>query len=76
MWQRLLRSTVVFLLSIEVLVLCYELRAATCTADCGGGRSVSCSGDSCGARDGVGCASFDAEGRETLRKSCAEPHPE
>ena len=30
--------------------------AATCTADCEGGRSVSCTGTSCSATDSVGCS--------------------
>ncbi len=33
----------------------------TCTADCGGGKSVSCGG-TCGAKDGVGCYTLQDNG--------------
>ncbi len=33
------------------------VQAATCTASCAGGRSVTCTGDSCTANDGHGCSS-------------------
>ncbi|NJM53096.1 MAG: hypothetical protein HC846_06695, partial [Blastocatellia bacterium] len=36
--------------------------AATCTADCGGGRTVTCNGPECSAVDGAGCTYSDSTG--------------
>ncbi len=47
--------------------------AATCTADCGDGTSVSCSGASCIAKDGVGCEAYNADGKKAATGSCIQP---
>ncbi len=43
------------------------VQQATCTADCGGGISVSCSGSGCTAKDGVGCTEVDDNGNSTSK---------
>lgn len=73
MCNRLLSCMSILLFLLEILILYDSAYAATCTADCGAGRSVTCTGPSCGAADKVGCAAFDEAGKELYRKDCKDP---
>jgi hypothetical protein len=42
--------------------------ASSCTATCPDGRTLTCTGDSCGAQDGVGCS--ETNGGITNYKKC------
>ena len=48
---------------------------ATCTADCGTGGSVSCTGVECGAVDGAGCHAQGSTGKTTQLKLCLTDAP-
>jgi hypothetical protein len=48
---------------------------ATCTADCAGGSGVTCEGTNCGANDGVGCSSWDSNGKTVQSKLCVTSTP-
>lgn len=60
----------VALLTMEIHLLLNYAYAATCTAECGGGRSVTCSGRGCFAGDGLGCMSWDKEGNVSEVEHC------
>lgn len=47
------------LLVIDTVVLVTPLFAMTCTASCGENGSVSCSGESCEAINGLGCMAWE-----------------
>jgi hypothetical protein len=65
---------VLFILQFYVFLL--PVYGATCTADCGGGTSVSCTGHRCEAVDGAGCQSWKADGTEATVGACAPPTPQ
>jgi hypothetical protein len=51
-------------------VLALPVEAADCSAKCGNGGTVQCSGYSCSARDGVGCTAWDSHGRQLIQMPC------
>ena len=48
------------------------IAGTNCTANCGNGYSVSCSGAVCGAIDGIGCRGSDANGKVRSEGFCLE----
>ncbi len=62
--------TVLTICSImAVLIVPDVLWAAACSANCEGG-AVSCTGATCSANDGVGCAAYNSGGVLIQIKSC------
>lgn len=58
--------------SIVTFILPEINYGATCTADCGGGNSVSCSGAKCSATDGSGCSGYDSSGKLKSSGKCLQ----
>ena len=57
-WLGFILTICLTLLGVSCWLLVNPLTAlaATCTATCEGGRTVTCRGESCTATDGVGCS--------------------
>lgn len=70
MRQKLVVATTAMLLLIQTFVLVVPSYAATCTVDCGGGNSVSCTGTWCTMTEGVGCSVLNKDGYEVARAVC------
>ncbi len=73
-----MKNTLVILLVgiffvLQLYVFLMPAYAGTCTADCGDGTSVSCTGASCIAKDGEGCKGFDSNGNLRSEGHCIEP---
>ncbi|GEM_PF-1689434 len=64
------------LVVFEIYLFLNPVYAATCTAECGAGKTVSCSGHGCAANDGGGCMSWDQDRNLVEEKECSDPKPE
>jgi hypothetical protein len=71
----LLCLTAVFFV-LQLYVFLMPAYAGTCTAECGGGASVSCTGYSCFQEDGVGCWAWDRNENLVAVGKCQQPKPE
>lgn len=70
MRNKLLLCLVVVFFVLQLYVFVLPVYTATCTADCGDGISVSCTGAKCSAEDGSGCAAYDREGNLRSSGTC------
>ena len=59
-----------FFSSIVLISIQSTTFAASCTADCGGGNSVTCTGPQCTAVDGDGCTGNNEKSEMITRSKC------
>lgn len=62
------------LLIVNAWILALPVKAADCTARCGNGGRVQCSGHTCEALDGVGCKAWDSRGRPIIEIPCSSEY--
>jgi hypothetical protein len=65
-------SVTLVVASLAVLLTPITVYAADCTAKCGNGGQVQCSGFRCTAQDGWGCAAWDSSGRPLIQMPCTD----
>lgn len=76
MWKNIPTIVTVVLFLLQIYVFVMPAYGATCTADCGGGNSVSCTAYSCIATDKIGCRGYDENGKIVVEGNCKPPQQE